>query len=89
MSSETKREQLPGTLVSHCWSSDATAWASCKGYEPEVTAAASVSIRQHEVVMHIYEIDHCTAHGPCSTRHMTPTILLVCGEMYITCISYI
>ena len=21
----------------------------------------------------VYEIDHCTAFGPCSTRHMTPT----------------
>ena len=28
----------------------------------------------------IYEIDHCTALGPCSTGHMTPTSLLVCVE---------
>ena len=26
------------------------------------------------------EIDHCTAFGPCSTRHMTPTSLLVCVQ---------
>ena len=28
----------------------------------------------------VYDIDHCTAFGPCSTRHMTPTSLLVCVE---------
>ena len=28
----------------------------------------------------IYEMDHCTAFGPCSTRHMTRTSLLVCVE---------
>ena len=28
----------------------------------------------------IYEIDHCTAFGPCSTRGITPSSLLVCGE---------
>ena len=26
----------------------------------------------------LYEVDHCTAFRPCSTRHMTPTSLLVC-----------
>ena len=25
----------------------------------------------------VYEIDHCTAFGPCSTCHMSPTSLLV------------
>ena len=33
---------------------------------------------------HLYEIDHCTAFGPCSTRGITPTILLVCVERNIT-----
>ena len=28
----------------------------------------------------IYEIDDCTAFGPCSTRGITPARLLVCGE---------
>ena len=28
----------------------------------------------------IYEIDHCTAFGPCSTRGITPSSVLVCGE---------
>ena len=28
----------------------------------------------------LYEVDHCTAFGPCSTRGITPSSLLVCGE---------
>ena len=28
----------------------------------------------------LYEIDDCTAFGPCSTRGITPARLLVCGE---------
>ena len=36
-------------------------------------------IRCHDAYIH--EIDYCTAFGPCSTRHMTPTSLLVCVEM--------
>ena len=28
----------------------------------------------------LYEIDHCTAFGPCSARGITPSSLLVCGE---------
>ena len=28
----------------------------------------------------LYEIDDCTAFGPCSTRGITPSSLLVCGE---------
>ena len=33
-------------------------------------------------VMHIaiYEKAHCTAFGPCSTRGITPSSLLICGE---------
>ena len=30
--------------------------------------------------VHMNEIDHCTVLGPCSTRHMTPTSLLVYVE---------
>ena len=28
----------------------------------------------------IYEIDHCTASGPCTAPGRTPSSLLVCGE---------
>ena len=34
----------------------------------------------------LYEIDHCTALGPCSTCHMTPTSFLVCARL--GCILY-
>ena len=30
----------------------------------------------------LYEIDHCTALGLCSTRHMTPINLLMEGGVY-------
>ena len=40
---------------------------------------------------HFYEIGHCTAFGPCSSRNMTPTSFLVCFErsllMYVCQIS--
>ena len=34
----------------------------------------------------VYEIDHCTALGPCSTRHMIPTseFVGVWQGMYLT-----
>ena len=31
----------------------------------------------------VYEIDHCTAFGPCSARGITPSNLLLCGEQLV------
>jgi len=42
-------------------------------------ATATINSHPHILPL-IYGIDHCTACGPCSTRHMTPTSLLVCVE---------
>ena len=45
----------------------------------EKQAGTSV-IGIRNVIMLYDEIDHCTAFGPCSTRGITPSSLLVCGE---------
>ena len=42
-------------------------------------------------VQGVYEIVHCTAFGPCSTRHLTPTRAwaTVWVQPYLACLSYL
>ena len=55
------------------------------------TAAAAVltssSFALTRLGANLYEIDHCTAFGPCSTRGITPSSLLVSGEQISRIIS--
>ena len=42
---------------------------------PEDCAVVSLNKKNECIVnLIIYEIDHCTALRPCSTRHMTPEV---------------
>ena len=54
-----------GVLKCLCW-----CWECCFGPLGIFCGAAG------ECAVGLYEIDHCAAFRPCSTRHMTPTRLL-------------